>query len=493
MSKTFCLLMLSLISTEAFARAPLTVVLVIDQFRADWLTRRADIFVPKGDIKNPGGFAYLASKGAFYPYASHDLLSNMTGPGHANISTGALPYRHGIVLNTWFDRATEKEQYCVGDSASSLIGFEGEIKKGGMSPRNLEVTTIGDELKLASPESRVASIAIKDRAAILMGGHLSDATYWFEDGSCQWVTSRFYVPKGNTPAWMNAARPAQSLCNKEALASPLAITETFRFAKNVIAEMKLGQRGKEDLLFLSVSSHDYRGHKVGSNAPEMDEMVRAEDVEISQFLKFLAKKIPGGLKGVNLVLTADHGGPAAIDNGKSERFRMGGLDEKKAVEDVRAALEREFGKSRAKLLVGGDSFQFFFKSYDAEVFAAVRKYLSELDWVERVLVRIDGNLTQDIPADLGRYARQSLGSRSGDIIAVPKAYRFGQWGPKTIDHVTANSYDRLVPLLFVGPAFQAKTFFLTARVQDLAPTLAATLGILPPSASEGRILSEALH
>lgn len=493
MMRLLTFLFLLMISSQAFARTPLTVVLVIDQFRADWLTRRPDLFGPKGNAKNPGGFAYLASNGAFYPYASHDLLSNMTGPGHANISTGALPYRHGIVLNVWFDRNAEHEQYCVSDAASPLLGFEGELKKGGMSPRNLQVTTLGDELKLASPESRVASIAIKDRAAILMGGHLSDATYWFEDGSCQWVTSRFYVSKGNTPAWMNAARPAKSLCNKEALASPLAITETFRFAKNVITEMKLGQRGKDDLLFLSVSSHDYRGHKVGSNAPEMDEMVIAEDQEISQFLKFLAKKIPGGLKGVNLVLTADHGGPAAIDKANPERFKVGGLDEKQVIADIRSLLEKEFGASRSKIFLGGDSFQYFFKSHDAEIYAAVKKYLAAQDWVERVIVRVDGNLTEEIPGDLGRYARQSFGSRSGDIIAVPKAYRFGQWGPKTVDHVTANSYDRLVPLLFVGPAFRAKTFLLTTRVQDLAPTLAATLGILPPSASEGRILSEALH
>jgi predicted AlkP superfamily pyrophosphatase or phosphodiesterase len=159
----------------------LGVVLVVDQFRADYLMRFRNRFLPaSGGAK---GFRFLAEKGAYFPLADHGLLQDMTGPGHAAVLSGAYPYRHGIPMNTWFDRDAKKEVYCVGDEGAHTIGSEGVVKdsKGGVSPRNFNASTVGDELKNAARASRVVSVSLKDRAAILLGGKRSDFTLWFDE------------------------------------------------------------------------------------------------------------------------------------------------------------------------------------------------------------------------------------------------------------------------------------------------------------------------
>src|SRR4051812_20170193 len=100
----------------AFAQPPrLVVVLVFDQFRADFLTRFEARFMPAMRDGKPGGFKYLMEKGAYYPLAEHSALYNMTCPGHAAILTGALPYQNGIGANEWYDRESKKLIYCVED------------------------------------------------------------------------------------------------------------------------------------------------------------------------------------------------------------------------------------------------------------------------------------------------------------------------------------------------------------------------------------------
>ena len=63
-----------------------------------------------------------------------------------------------------------------------------------MSPHNLLVTTIGDELRLATNfTSKVIGIAIKDRGAILPAGHSANGAYWYDNKTGDWITSSYYI------------------------------------------------------------------------------------------------------------------------------------------------------------------------------------------------------------------------------------------------------------------------------------------------------------
>src|SRR5690606_8955064 len=131
------------------------------------------------------GFKALINDGAYFPYGEYDVLQSMTGPGHATVLTGAYPYQMGIPLNDWYDQKTRSKLYCVEDPGVKTVGAP-DRPHVGTSPKNLIGTTVGDELKNISQKSRVLSVAVKDRAAILMGGHRANLSFWYDDETHRW-------------------------------------------------------------------------------------------------------------------------------------------------------------------------------------------------------------------------------------------------------------------------------------------------------------------
>lgn len=159
-----------------YAKSPKIVVgIVIDQMRWDNLYRYADQYKPTG------GFARLLTGG----FACHNVLipyiPTYTACGHACIYTGSTPAYHGIVGNHWIHFADKKKHSAVYDSI------------WGQSPRNMQSTTIGDQLRLATAfRARVYSISLKDRAAILPGGQNPNGVFWWDETRGGWKHSSYY-------------------------------------------------------------------------------------------------------------------------------------------------------------------------------------------------------------------------------------------------------------------------------------------------------------
>ena len=185
------------VANPSFPNRPkLVVVLVIDQFRCDYLMRFRPLF-------GKGGFGRLLDGGAVYTDCRYDYATTITGPGHATLLTGAYPNVHGIIGNNWYDRDQKREVYCVEDSSTRVVGSHGKASASpGFSPRNLTASTLGDELRMATDfRAKAVSISLKDRAAVLMGGHTPSAAYWYDTGSGSFVTSTYYMP--TLPAWVD--------------------------------------------------------------------------------------------------------------------------------------------------------------------------------------------------------------------------------------------------------------------------------------------------
>src|SRR6202162_734571 len=186
----------------------LVVVIVIDQFRGDYLERYRAEF---GDA----GFRFLLDRGAFFPNCNYNYANTRTAPGHATLFTGAYSNGHGIVANEWWDQKKKATVTSVEDDATKLVGIAGD--ETGASPHNLLADTLGDELKLATQgKARVFGISLKDRAAVLPAGYAGDAAYWIDQKTGQWITSTYY--RSELPKWasdFNDTKRAEKYLNKE--------------------------------------------------------------------------------------------------------------------------------------------------------------------------------------------------------------------------------------------------------------------------------------
>ena len=162
-------------------------LIVVDQFRYDYLERFGDLFVANG-------FKRLLRDGASWAQSNYDHMPTYTAPGHSTMMTGAYPAESGIIGNEWLDRASGKRITSVYDETVKLLG--GGANESASSPSRLMASTVGDELRLASNDrSKVIGISVKDRSAILPAGRHANAAYWFSPVTGNMVSSTYYLDR----------------------------------------------------------------------------------------------------------------------------------------------------------------------------------------------------------------------------------------------------------------------------------------------------------
>lgn len=510
----------------------LVVVIAIDQFRSDYLTRFEKRFLPaKSKSGELGGFKFLMMNGSYFPHAEYDILPCMTGPGHATILSGSYPYTSGIILNDWFDTKAGRNVYCVEDETQPIVGpaKDSEI---GMSPMRFEGSTVGDEIKNAGYPSRNISIALKDRSSILLGGRRADLALWLS-GKYQWVSSRYYLKEGQLPDWVKnlntsienqrgkefvwTTKEKQSGLShpptpdpytlkgtygtSESLATPIGTELTTDAALAAINSLRLGHQEHMDMLTISYSSHDLLGHHFGPNARALEEMTVSEDRSISRLLNGLKKSFKNGLEDVVIVFTADHGVAPTVDFLKSDRVDAGYIENNVILEKVESSLNDAFGDPKPEKWIRSiNSFNLYLnekalslkKVNKTDVEIRAKQALLTLPGIAHVVTKSE-YLQHHLPPGFfaRKFEKTYVASKNGDLVAFPKA--FYMQGPTKTTHITGYSYDRTVPLILFGRPFQAGVYSSRAEVVDIAPTLSFILGVLPPAYSEGRILSEAIH
>jgi hypothetical protein len=508
-----------LASASAYNGHPkLVVVIVIDQFRGDYLERYRDQF-------GEGGFRLLLDRGAYFTDCNYEYANTRTAPGHATLLTGAYSNGHGIAANEWWDPQKKRMVTSVEDDSTHLVGIAGDVK--GASPHNLQASTLGDELKLATEgRSRVFGIALKDRAAILPAGHAGDAAYWIDHQSGAWVTSTYYrdqLPKWATDfnssnrtskywdrEWRDAsggtlrttahrkAKDGSDAGFYEVVGStPFANEYEFEFAKELVLYEQLGTSATTDLLTISLSANDILGHQVGPDSPEMRAMALATDHELAEFFNFLGHQV--GLANVWIALSADHGIAPLPTVASKLHLPAAGLDA--------ASLGVQINKTLAAKFAAGKTVEFL-RSFDYPVAWLNDEAFSSLKIKEEEAEHAVGEAMKQVglrgyftrsqlaqgavpDTELGHKYLHSYSPEGGwYVMGVPAPFTVG--GSKGTDHATPYTYDTHVPLAFYGLPFQLGAFRTHAEPVDLAVTLASLLGINAPTHAIGRVLTEAL-
>jgi hypothetical protein len=183
-------------SADAYRAKPkLVVILVLDQFRGDYLDRYRD------DFKAANGFNLFLKRGAYFTDCYYDYANTMTAPGHSTIGTGAYSDGHGIAVNDWWDlkRSTTHMVSSVEDERYAIVGGD-RTDEVGASPRNELASTLGDEVVLGTRgRAKLFGVSLKDRAAILTSGHASKGAFWLDHKTGKFVTSTYWETE--LPEW----------------------------------------------------------------------------------------------------------------------------------------------------------------------------------------------------------------------------------------------------------------------------------------------------
>ena len=178
--------------TNSIQRPKLVIGIAVDQMRWDYLYRYYDRY-------SNDGFKRLLNGGFSCENTMINYLPSLTGVGHTVVFTGSIPALTGITGNDWMDQLSGRTVYCTSDSTVQGVGGSGVIE-GKMSPRNMLVTTVTDELRIATNfRSKVVGVSLKDRASILPAGHSANAAFWLEDASGNFITSTYYM--NQMPEW----------------------------------------------------------------------------------------------------------------------------------------------------------------------------------------------------------------------------------------------------------------------------------------------------
>jgi predicted AlkP superfamily pyrophosphatase or phosphodiesterase len=337
----------------------LVVLVVFDQMRGDYPARWASAF-------GPDGFERLKKDGVWFADCHLPYACTSTGPGHASLVTGAPPSVHGIVENDWYDRKEAARVYAaqplrpydrVPPPAEAAGKVPARGAATGFTPERLLAEAVGDKLKAATGgKGRVVSLAVKDRAAALMGGKKPDAAYCFDARDGLFATNTYF--RDRVHPWVeafNQGKPADAWVGKpwtplkadaglyDKLAGPddapgegfgyaqkrtfphpmgddprpgptyYGAVETSPFGNELLLELAeravvaegLGKGEAADLLCVSFSSNDLVGHQWGPDSWEVLDITLRSDRLVADFLKFLDEAV--GKDRYTLVVTADHG------------------------------------------------------------------------------------------------------------------------------------------------------------------------------------------
>ena len=512
----------------------LLVTIVIDQMRFDYIERYGHAW--------KGGLRRLTTEGAVFERAMYPYLNTVTCAGHATIGTGALPYRHGVILNEWYRRDVGRRMACTDDPDVKSVPYASPAEPVGHSARRLRLPTLADRLRSVSPDSRSVALSMKPRSTVMLSGHGGTAVTWFGDSNV-WGTSTAFtkthvpevkafidanpVERDRTAIW-DRVRPLNEYAGNDdesyervrqgwtrvfphPLAgapgtasaqffdlwerSPYSDAYLGRMAAALVRAYSLGQRNAVDTLAISFSALDYVGHDFGPESHEVQDTLFRLDQTLGDLLTMLDTVV--GRDKYVVGLSADHGVsriPEALRAQGDDAGRVLNPDVQKTAE---AAMTAAYGTGPHIAHVEYTNVYLTTTAReraqkDVTFVAPIIAAVSKLPGVSRVFSSHDLATKRTSPDPIERAAALSHHpDESGDIVVVLKPNWIGT-NSSAATHGSAQWYDQHVPVIFMGAPFKPGRYAGAASPADLAPTLASTIK-LPINDVDGKVLKEALR
>lgn len=512
----------------------LIVTIVVEQMRYDFIDRFYNQFEHEG-------FKKLILEGSLYKNAHLNYMFTQSSPGYASIYTGATPSIHGIVADQWYKSLSEARVESTKDKHYITIGSKS--KYGQHSPKQMITTTISDELKLVNAHSKVISIGLEPESAVISGGHLADASYWLDDQTGQWISSKYYMD--SLPTWVNQFN--QKGLNRSYLerewntlkditrytksrtddvdyeagfgpklhsfpynisklsnikhkypdysvlkSIPFGNNYTKDFAIESIVNEGLGKDAHTDFLMLNFTSPKNISNRFGPLSVEVEDTYLRLDQEIEHLLKFLDEEI--GKHNVLVILTSNHGVAYSPKYLEERKIPAGNFKSTYSIALLKSYLNASYGK--------GDWVKLY---YNQQI------YLNRLliedskldleDFQQKVvdfMIQFDGIANAVTSTTLmrsefnkGMYEKMQNSfnqRRSGDVMLNLK--------PGWLEDISLTSssnspyvYDTHIPLIWYGWRIKRQEISEKVEITDIAPTISFLLNISKPNGSTGNALN----
>jgi predicted AlkP superfamily pyrophosphatase or phosphodiesterase len=508
-------------------RPRLVVAVVIDQLPS-WVLER---YLPT--LSAEGALRRGMDQGVYFARSRYPYAGTMTAPGHATLVTGALPSKHGVVANEVWDRQRNKVISVVDDGQNAVIGSDGAFA----SPSVLRSSTVADALERATAgAARTVSLSYKDRSTVLSGGQTPDLALWYDSKRGEFTSSAHY--SAQLPDWFQKYRgqhpvkesfapwkpedpqrleallgpdskpgegdwlglgavfphdPARATEPASAFrATPSASAYLIDLARECVRALDLGKDDVPDLLHLSISGTDYVGHIFGPESWEYVDNLQRVDRLLGAFLDELARATP-----VRVLITSDHGAPPLVESSQAGGRRARRLAPADLAKSLNAALGKRFKLSKPAV----DSFTIPFVYLSAEARASAQKpqivsalvaELRKTEGIRAVRPLAGPEPATKLDEELERQIQNSISAdTTGDIYVVPAEYSIFDaclpCGAGT-NHGSPWSYDQYVPVLFWGTGISRHNQQSVGDQTQVAATLAALLGIAPPSDANAQTL-----
>ena len=527
---------LGLVCTAAFvcfsctvsppATPKLVITLVVDQMRPDLLTRFDNLYT--------GGFRWLMDHGIRFTNTHHEHSYTVTATGHTAIGFGQYPGKVGVIGNSYYDRDLKKNVNCIEDPNAKVVG---STKGKARSFVQYDTKGLGDWLKTEYSNSKVISIGGKDRAACILGGKKPNLPLYYNQAG-SFISSDHYVDE--LPDWvtkfnqnLKAGLYKDSVWDKslsdnlyleyaredhylgevdsylmdeyspvfpigiDASVDPTAAfmgfpwfeREVLNLAKEAIRGESLGADQEPDCLFIGLSAMDWMIHDYGPHSQEVMDACIKLDRYLGNFIEFVDKTL--GIENVMFVLTADHGG-LPLPEYFVEKGGSGGRINKKhlaeAIEWIDEECEERFGKK----LYHREGANYFLDHERLKkanlrpdhIYEIVKKYLTNVDGVDRVAIKDDILKSKDKDKTTLRLKNMIHIEKTPEIFPIANpGYLF--MGPYGTSHGSPYDYDTHVPLIFARSHFKSQEDPSPRATVDIAPTIAKYLDVDIPEYCDG--------
>lgn len=500
------------------ARPKLVVGIVIDQLRTDYLQYLESLF-------GESGFRRLMNEGLFLKQVDFNADVNDPVASTAIIYTGNYPMVNGISSSVIYDSSERREMESLSDKGSL-----GHFTSEALSPANLRISTISDELAIdGAGLTAIYAISPDPQQSIIMAGHAGNSALWINDNDGKWSSTAYYkdfpsfITRRNSTNPLSLRldtlqwRPVMSVdaypgvpaqkryypfrhtfsrsdkgVFKKFKQSATVNKEVTDVAVEAIRNLGLGSRGDAiDMLNIGYTAAPYKYVNDGDYRIELEDTYLRLDSQIERLLKEIDSG--PGLENTLIFLSSTGYYDDATPDDPKYGIPSGDVSLRRMESLLNSFLTAKYGNADYVSGIWRNQVYLDRRQFDSKGIAYEKALAESCDFLVKMSgvseVRTLGNILTDPGEEAGRMRRSIDPKKCGDLFIT---FAPG-WNvvddchyPPTTTPVRAVMVS--TPFIMMGPGVKGECISAPVDAAVIAPTVTSALHIRSPNGAFKRPL-----